>query len=433
VTRAAVAAIRGGFSRFFVVGAASGVVGNAAARYHGAVAGQGYRMKDARSCFVAGALAMFAACGGSQTAEFGSPRTLPKDQRPTVWDAPAKDRLGMPDMQGAQGGGASGEKVWSGTTPAGWEPQPAQPSRFRDAVWRVAGNADTECYLTASASGPIGSNLDRWYKQFGITPVPALESLPLVELAGRPARLAEIRGSFQGREGAAKAGWATLVAFVPANDVVAMSLRMTGPDAVVTANKDAFVALAKTLRSATASPDKAAPPIEPGAKVPANHPAIPGREGDKQQPSAPHGQTPAPGPSPFTATIPAGWTAKAGSQRALHHTFGSDGEVYVSQLGGTLQQNFGIWCMEMGQPQLNEAAIAALAKQPFLDGEGVLLDQSGNFQNMAGKKIAGARMLVAARQEGGSLTFAKLVGPAAEVAAQVEAFQKFCASLRRTP
>ena len=44
------------------------------------------------------ALLAFAACGGKDTAEFQAPRQLPKDQRPTVWDATAKERLGLPDM-----------------------------------------------------------------------------------------------------------------------------------------------------------------------------------------------------------------------------------------------------------------------------------------------------------------------------------------------
>jgi hypothetical protein len=42
-------------------------------------------------------------------------------------------------------------------------------------------------------------------------------------------------------------------------------------------------------------------------------------------------------------------------------------------------------------------------------------------------------MLVAARTEGGAIVFVKLVGKAADVDAQVEAFKTFCGSLRRAP
>ena len=52
---------------------------------------------------------------------------------------------------------------------------------------------------------------------------------------------------------------------------------------------------------------------------------------------------------------------------------------------------------------------------------------------MSGKQIAGARVLIGALVEGGSITFVKLVGKAAEVEAQREGLLQFLASLRRTP
>ena len=52
---------------------------------------------------------------------------------------------------------------------------------------------------------------------------------------------------------------------------------------------------------------------------------------------------------------------------------------------------------------------------------------------MSGKKISNARMLVMARSDGQSTQFAKLFGAAAEVAAQVDNFRAFSASVRRAP
>ena len=363
-----------------------------------------------------------AACSPPTTAEFGPPKTYTKEQRPLQWDAPRNVRLGVQEMGPAMGG--EERTVWVGDAPAGWEK--GTPSQFKDAVWKIPGAPDAECYLSAGVGGGVGTNLTRWYsQQFGIAEVPALESLPVVEIAGRPGRLAELQGTFNG-----KPGWAALIAFYATGDVVT-SLKFTGPASVVAGNKDKFVQLAKSLRSATASPDAKAGPIEPGQAMPEGHPPVPG----SQQPSAPHNPpaaAPAPA-SPFAATIPAGWTAKAGSAKPLHHTFGKDGDVYVSQLGGALNSSLDIWRGEMGVKQpLTAADLAALPKIAFLGEDAVLLDLTGDLQGMT-RSLPGARMLVAARLDGGAITFAKLSGSAAEVAAQVDAFRAFCGSVRRTP
>ena len=296
---------------------------------------------------------------------------------------------------------------------------PAEPARFRDAVWKVAADAACEAYLTASVGGGVTGNLSRWYtQQFGIAEVPAMEGLPLVELAGKPARLAELKGTFNG-----KPNWAALIAFVVQGEQM-MTFKFTGPEVVVMANKEPFLALAKSLRQASASPDPKAPPIQPGQPMPSNHPDV----------GAPTGATATPAATaPFTGTAPAGWAKKPGTQRFLHHTFGKDGEAYVGQLGGSVKQNLDIWRGEMGLQPMTDAEFAALPKAAFLGEDSVLLDLTGNFQSMSGKKIEGARMLVMARTDGQSTQFAKLVGAAADVAAQVDAFRSFCASVRRQP
>jgi hypothetical protein len=362
-----------------------------------------------------------AGCRPPETAEFGPPKQFSPQQRPTEWNAPRNVRLGIEEMGPV---GEQGPKAWTGDTPDGWESLPAQPARFRNAVWRVAGQPDTDIYFTAGVGGGVAGNLKRWYTdQFGIAEVPAVEALPVVEIAGRAGRLAEMTGTFNGN----KPGWAARIAFYANGDQVS-SLKFTGPESVVAANGDKFLLLAKSLRSASPSPDAKAPPIDPGQPLPADHPPAQG---------APHGGAgaAAPAPSaPFTAAPPAGWTAKAGSQRPLHHTFGGDGEVYVSTMGGGgLKPMLDIWRGEMELQPLSDAEFAALPKVAFLGEDSVLLDLSGNFRSMSGKQIQGARMLVAARLDNGAITFAKLVGPAADVAAQLAAFQQFCGSVRRAP
>src|SRR5204863_4050338 len=104
--------------------------------------------------------------------------------------------------------------------------------------------------------------------------------------------------------------------------------------------------------------------------------------------------------APFTATVPPGWKPKTGTPRWLHHSFGSDGEVYVGQLGGSAKQNLDIWRNEVSLPHLSDAEFQALPKIAFLGEDSVLLDMKGNFQSMSGKQIQNARVLVAARSEG---------------------------------
>jgi hypothetical protein len=357
-------------------------------------------------------LTALAACSPPPTAEFGPPKTLRKDQRPTVWDAPAKQRLDLPDM----GAVADGAKVWTGDAPAGWETRPSR--QFRDAVWAIPSAPDAEIYLTVGVGGGVQGNLSRWYtQQFGIAEVPAIEALQVVELAGKPARLAEMKGTFGG-----KPDWAALIAFFADGDRVT-SFKFTGPAAVVDGNRDKFLALAKSLRAATASADPKAPPIQPGQAMPSNHPDV----------GAPAGAT-APAPAaagPIAATAPADWRPKAGTSKWLHHEFGAGGEVYVSQLGGGMKDTLDIWRGEMGQPALPADGDKALPRTAFLGDDAVLLDLAGDYRSFSGKQIAGARMLVAAREENGAITFAKLVGPAADVAAAAEAFAAFCRSARK--
>lgn len=373
-------------------------------------------MMSSRSAAIAFLSLLAAGCGGD-TAEFGPPRSLPKERRPTVWDATPKQRLGLPDMRAPS---AQGPKRYVAAAPAGWEELPPQPSRFRESLWRVAGVDGTECYVTAGVGGGVAQNMARWYGQFGVTSVPAIESLPVVEFAGRPARLVELTGTFGG-----KPAQGMLLAFFADGDAVT-TLKFTGPESVVAGNRQKFLDLAQALRLATASPDPKAPPIEPGQPMPPGHPPT-GAGG-----TAPPAQAPAPA-APFTATAPATWSSKTGTSRWLHHGFGADGEVYVGQLDGTLKPTLDIWRGEMGLSPMSDAEYEQLPQMAFLGEDSVLLDLAGNFQSMSGKQIPDARLLVAARSDGGAIVFVKLVGPAADVAAQVDAFRQFCASVRRAP
>lgn len=367
-------------------------------------------------------------CQPDSAAEWGPARTVPQTQRPTEWGAPTKSRLELQDMQapqGQQGQQAGGKRFVAKDPPAVWEAQPPQPEKFKDLVWRITSDAKTECYLTAQVGGGVAGNLSRWYGQFGVTEVPAVESLPVIELGGRPGRLVELAGTYRGT-----AGQAMLLAFTSQGDSVT-TLKFTGSEATVKAHRDSFVALAKSLRSASPSPDPKAPPIAPGQPLPDGHPPVPG-VGTSPSPQAPNPATPTPpAASPFVGKPPAGWSPKTGTSRPLHHTFGTEGEVYVSQLGGGLRGSVDIWRSEMGLPAATDEEFAGMPKVPMLGGDAVLLDLSGDMKGMT-KQLPGARLLVAAQQSGGTITFCKLVGKAADVEAQRAGFLEFCATLGRS-
>ena len=382
-------------------------------------------MKDAHRFLPLLALAALAGCA-PDTAKWSEPAAKSNEQRPTEWSTPTKQRLGLQDMTApsADAAGPAQKTFVAQSPPDAWVPQPAQPAMFKNLVWKIASDPAAECYLTAQVGGGVQGNVSRWFGQFGVTQIPALESLPVIELAGKPGRLVELTGDYKGTN----PGYAMLLAYTADGDQVT-TLKFTGPEATVKAHRDNFIALAKSLRSASASPNPQAPPIQRGQPLPDGHPPVPGT---KELP--PHAPPAAATPGgPFTATVPAGWTAKAGSSKWLHHTFGTEGEVYVSQLGGSARGSVDIWRGEMGLAAPTEAEFGALPKVPMLGGEAILIDASGDHKSMTGKQLPGARMLVAAQENGGTIVFCKLIGKAADVEAQRAAFLAFCASLRRTP
>lgn len=339
---------------------------------------------------------LLAACDGAPS-DFGEPRAFSPDQRPTVWGRHAAERLRVLDVGGARD---PEPDSWSGTTPSGWEEQAADPQRFRDRQWRVTGNADTDCYLTVAVRGGVQGNMDRWYSQFGLEGQPA-DGLPTVAFAGGEGRLLVLTGSYRGAPGM------TMLVVFRSNGATVMSLKFVAPEAVAKEQREAFLALAASL--------------QPGGAPGAGNAA-----GGNPAGGDPHG----PVADPFTATVPPDWKPKP-SNKSQHHTFGTDGEVYVSELSGPLQQMTDVWRESMGHKPLTNVEFAALPNCEMLGPDALWIDVSGDLRKMTGATLENARTIVAVRSDNGVITFAKLVGPAAEVEAQVEAFRAFCASLRR--
>ncbi|MCA8952673.1 MAG: hypothetical protein KDE27_24385, partial [Planctomycetes bacterium] len=344
--------------------------------------------------------------------------------RPIVWDATPKERFGLPDIGPATGQAES----FAAETPADWRQEPADPANFKDLIWSVPGDPGAQCWLTGGVRGGLAGNMVRWYRQFGLQPEMP-ESLPEIPFFDGRGRLLELTGTYNGTE-----GQAMLLAFSNRGDLVT-SLKLVGPEAVVLSNKNAFLALAGSLRRG-AGGGPSGGMASPGAVAP----GTPNPHAADPQAGNPHAGNPGGADGlatgPFTADVPAAWQPKAGSPRSLHHAFGAagDGEVYVSQLSGDIRPMLGVWRAELGDTTpLGDAEFAALPKCEMLGPDALWLDMTGNYDNpMSGRKIPNARSIVAVRNDGGTITFAKLIGPATDVMAEVEAFRTFCASLRRS-
>ncbi|MFO1078065.1 MAG: hypothetical protein U1E73_10135 [Planctomycetota bacterium] len=345
------------------------------------------------------------------TLKFTGPQAMVEQQMDAFLSLARSIRAGgAPAAQSPRQPSAPPAQSYTAEVPTGWTQLPANPARFQDALFSLA-NGEGECSLTAQVGGGLRGNVDRWTGQFGL---PALTDAELDtaqrhSLLGQPARLIELAGAFRGKEGMA------MLALITDGDTVS-TLKLVAPKAVADAERGRFLLVASTLRPgsgpATApSPDHAAPHVTP--------------------PPDPHGG-PAAGPA-LSADTPAGWTPKADSTRSLHHTFGTDGEVYFSALGGDVLQNLNVWRDDMKQPPLLQEQLDALPKVTLLGTDAAMMDITGDYKAMSGQQIANARMLVAAAKVEGAMVYVKLVGNAADVAAQADAFRAFCKSIRRNP
>jgi hypothetical protein len=185
-------------------------------------------------------------------------------------------------------------------------------------------------------------------------------------------------------------------------------LKMTGPDAVVGAQIDAFRKLASSMRRETAS--AMAPPSS------------------------------APNPSSALAwAVPTGWRKgpdKPG--RAVTFFVGPNDavECYVTMFpgdGGGALANVNRWRKQLGRDEITAEKLEELHQIPMLGGQAWLAEIDGTFTDSTGQKIPDALLFGAVYAQQDRSVFVKLVGPKAVVEPQHEAFVAFCSSLKPGP
>lgn len=134
-----------------------------------------------------------------------------------------------------------------GVTPEGWQVIPATQMRLLN--YRFGESGTGEVWVSLS-QGSVLDNVNRWFKQFGASPVnqDALQKLPAFTLAGSPGVWVTAEGDYAGGMGAPpKPGFALAGVVASVNGQI-LTVKMVGPKAEVEAAKPVLETYAKSLR-----------------------------------------------------------------------------------------------------------------------------------------------------------------------------------------
>jgi hypothetical protein len=306
--------------------------------------------------------------------------------------------------------------------PAGWTERPA--SQMRAASFAVAGNegqtADVSVIPLPGLGGRELENVNRWRGQVGLPPITPAElgsQAEKVEIAGESASLFDLTGTAEGSSKKAR----ILAAMLDHNGMT-WFFKMIGDDALVAAQKTAFVEFLKSVAFKPAMPSSH-PPIAGGA-LPAGHPAIS---------TMPAAATVASSEGKPSWQVPDGWKEVPGGQfLAAKFMIGGDGSaqaaVNVSTSagdGGGLVANVTRWRGQLGLPPATEEDLSKqITSVDVPGGKAMLVDMTGTDPG-TGKS---ARLAGAVVQQAGQTWFYKLMGDEQVVGQQKEAFVKFIQS-----
>lgn len=363
------------------------------------------------------ALAMFVSCG-LLSAQFSPEKRVSAEQRPTDFGQDHRQRFGLRDMRGAAAAQdpAATTSGFTAAMPGGW--RAASPSEFRQLNWKIDADPEAECYFTSgNLRGGILANVNRWFGQFGKSPIQQAEfdALPKHDLMGKPAVLVAIDGDFRGMGGAAKPGY-TLLGLIGGTDDDMITLKLVAKSATAAAERERFLQLAASIRRGGA----AAPATAPSTSTPSTTPsAASATVGDG-----------------FVADAPANWNAQPTSSfRQLNWSIGTAGaECYLTagNLRGGKLANVNRWVSsQFGQPALSDAQFAALPMHKLLGGDAALVSLRGEFRGMDGSPKSDYALLGLVGGTDEDMVTLKMVGPAAVVEAERAAFLAVAASIRR--
>jgi len=297
-------------------------------------------------------------------------------------------------------------KVTWGKLPEGWtEAEAGQMSLASFSITGDGGQASVAITPLRGMAGREGIIVNMWRQQVGepeLSPEEAAKQLSPVEIDGGEGKMFDVTGKAEG--GAAM----RIVTAMQHRGETSWFFKLAGHDALVQAQKPAFVAFLKTIKISEATP---APAATSGGM-----PAM--------------GAGPAPDAKPASASdwkIPSGWTSVApGAMQAAKFTVpekdGAKADVTVSifpNATGTTLMNVNRWRGQIGLAQVTEAELASFVKP---------LDEKIANSEVADITNNGRRLVGAIVPRDGQWFFFKLLGDEAAVAAQKETFLAFAKS-----
>lgn len=329
---------------------------------------------------------------------------------------PGMGGMGSPGGMGLPGGGmpaGGGRFAWD--LPPGWLETKAPPATL--AAFAMEEHVDTRMTLSV-AGGALEDNVQRWRRQMGVEPASAAElgDLPHVEVLGAPAVLVDVRGTFRGMSGPSIAGARLLGIIVPQGGQ-SVFLKLIGPAEEVEAEREAFLAFAKSLREA------------PAGSLPAGHPPTAAGEGAPPR-------RPRPTTAPLAWDVPPGWE-EVESRPPRLATFRpantKDTQCLVTVLGGAgggVAANLTEWRRQLGLGPLTDGEYAALERTSLLGTTAVFLRADGRTGTEDGGEGVPATLYGAILPRDEDTVFVKMWGPTEEMKPAWDAFRALVESLR---
>jgi len=352
---------------------------------------------------------------------------IPKENEPTVASGPATSAApsapaaSTPAPTMSFAARPAGDLTWS--APAAWKPKTA--SSMRRGSYDVGEGSGPFADLAITAfPGDVGgdlANVNRWRGQLDLPPIAEAElaaALQPVSGAKMPIRVADLAG------GSADNPQRMLAAIVPQGGAT-WFFKLTGPAAVISAEKARFLEFLTTIAPAPASVAAEAPTA---ASAPAPAP-VSGLMG---------AVTPPPGAIAASAAIPnlrweapADWQSKPASALrkatyVLPDASGASAELAITAfpgaVGGELA-NVNRWRGQLQLPPIDEAALAGAVTRLTVHSLPVAVVE------FTGGPGGAQRLLGAIVIHGDATWFFKLTGPDAVVAAEKPAFLAFLQTL----
>ena len=330
---------------------------------------------------------------------------VPKETAAPV--APATPMAGTPNPHAVMP--AAAPKVTWGKLPDGWTE--AGPGQMSAVSFNIAGEGEQKATLAITPLrgmvGKEGPIVNMWRQQVGqseLSPEEAAKQLSSVDIGDGTGKMFDVTGK------ADSGAPMRIVTAMQHRGDTSWFFKLAGSDALVQAQKAAFVAFLKTIKISEA------PAGAPALAAPGGMPAM--------------GSGPAPGAVPASASdwkIPAGWNSVApgAMQAAKFSVPDKDGgkadvmvSIFPSATGSTLM-NVNRWRGQIGLAPVAEAELTSLVKT---------FDEKIPNSEVVDMANQGRRLVGAIVPRDGQWFFFKLLGDDAAVAAQKETFLAFVKS-----